>query len=297
MLEHIAVFANSNGANAHSKEFIELFAGHSETRLTIVGLAEKLPQYTRFPAEHRKARLEELIRTATQAVVDDMATLAERCGITVRASVILEGRFPAPVVSWLRSHDPTLLVKESLPCDDHHGNASKGDIKLTRQSEVPVLLAHAPIRKKDPVVVGIAPDYSDPSRDGFWIELIGIASTFAKLFGGKLYVVSAWELWGENLIRSRAGEEEVISELATAKDHATQSVDRVVSQCDLGGVDSEVAVVKGNPTRVVSDTIDRVTPSLVILGSSVRKGALSGLMGATAESIAIRKETSVLIVK
>ena len=297
LFEHVAVFANSDGANSHTKEFIEVLSEQSDRDVAIMGLAEKLPIYTRFPAGRRKERIEALIGTAANAVVVDLVATCEATGISPRSQVVLEGRFPGALLDWIHTHQATLVVKESLPCDDHHGNASKGDIRLARHSKTSVLLAHAPIEREAPIIVAIAPYWADPDADTFWIDLVDAAVDVAKLFRSPLHVVHAWALWGENLIRSRAGDEECESELEAERSHANEAVERVMGKVDLQGIATETHLEKGSPTRVLGDAIDRLKPSLVVLGPTASRGPLGSLLGATAESLAIRKETSVLIVK
>ena len=297
LFEHVAVFANSDGANSHTKEFLDVLSEQSDRDVAIIGLAEKLPLYTRFPAGRRKERIEALIGTAANAVVVDLVANCEAAGISPKSQRVLEGRFPGALLDWLQTHQATLVVKESLPCDDHHGNASKGDIRLARHSKTSVLLAHAPIQRGAPIIVAIAPYWADPSADAFWIDLIDTAADVAKLFHSPLHIVHAWALWGENLIRSRAGDEECESELEAEKSHATEAVERVLGKVDLQGVPTETHLDKGSPTRVLGDAIDGLNPSLVVLGPTASRGPLGSLLGATAESLAIRKETSVLIVK
>lgn len=297
LFKHVAVFANSSGGNSHTKEFIQLLSESSETDLTVIGLAEKLPLYTRFPAGHRKERLEAEIETAARAVVGDLVSASENAGVASHKESLIKGRFPNALIEWINSHQATLVVKESLPCDDHRGNASKGDIRLARHSETSVLLAHAPIQREAPLIVAIAPYWAEPAGDAFWIDLIETAADVAKLFHSPLHIVHAWALWGENLIRSRAGDEECQSELEAEKAHATEAIERVMRKVDLRGVATETHLEKGSPTRVLGDAIDKLKPSLVVLGPTASQGPLGSLLGATAESLAIRKETSVLIVK
>ena len=85
--------------------------------------------------------------------------------------------------------------------------------------------------------------------------------------------------------------------MEVAHGHAKAALDRVLSRCNLEGVISESNLRKGNAPHVISELIDARKPSLVVLGATVRKGPLSGLLGATAESVVIRKATSALIVK
>ncbi len=124
-----------------------------------------------------------------------------------------------------------------------------------------------------------------------------MAASFAKIFGGPLHVVHAWELWGENLLRSRASAEEVKSDLVNCKRAAAKAVDRVIENSDLDGLTAEPLLGKGDPTRVVAGAIDMIKPGLVVMGSTAKEGILGSLLGNTAETIARQKRTSVLIVR
>lgn len=297
LLSNVAVFTNANQNNEFTKSFLDVFANLPESKFTFLALAQKLPPYANFPSPHRKARLEDLLRVAAQSAIDDLTRHAKEIPLTHYEQEILEGRFPKSLLDWIDSSSASLLLKESLDCDGEYGNASKGDIKLTRDSAAPVLLAHSNIQKGHSVMVGIAPNYEDNTNDRFCMRLIETASAIAKVLQGKLYVLNVWDVWGENLIQTRVDSQEIQEMRDHAKEEAQQSVQRILSECDLQGVDYELLVEKGDPTRILSDTIDAKKPGLVVLGSTAKEGLKGALLGNTAETMARKKQSSVLILR
>ena len=297
LLKHVGVFANPNGSNAFTKDFLRVFAPLLNSPVSIIGLAEKLPEYARFPSEQRKTRLEEVMRAAATSAVKDVVNYAKECSLQCDKPAILNGRFPTALLHWIDSTPTTLLIKESLACDGNFSNASKGDLKLTRHSSAPVLLAHAPVQEGDAVLVGIAPLPGDTTHDRFCIRLVQVAADFARTFGGSLCVVHAWDLWGEGLLRNRVPKEEIEEGRADTKRNAEQALERVLSQCELDGVVPERLLGRGDPTRVIAGAVDLVKPGLVVLGSTAKEGVKGTLLGNTAEAIARQKHSSVLIIR
>lgn len=297
LLTNVAVFANANGNNDFAKSFLKVLRESPNSKFTFLALAQKLPEYARFPSANRKSRLEELFRVAANSAIEDLAIFASEIQLDSYESKILEGRFPAALLEWIDSSPASLILKESLACDGGFGSASKGDIKLTRQSSAPVLLAHSAIKKGAPVLVGIYPHFDDITYDRACIHLVETAAAFAKVLGSHLCVVHAWELWGENLIQSRSHLEEVDDLKHEVKDQAQECVERILSQSDLQGVTCEKLLGNGDATRVLSGAIDVTKPGLVVLGSTAKGGLAGAILGNTAETIARKKQSSVLIMR
>ncbi len=297
LLEHVAVFANPDGANSHSEGLLKALAQHDGIELTVLGMAEKLPDYARFPSESRKSRIEESLKAAAASAGRELMESSQKLSLNCKELIVLEGRFPTEVVDWVDSSKTTLLIKEPLPYDGDYGIASKGDIKLTRYCSAPVLLARSAAYSGEPVLVGIAPDIGSTNLDRFCISLVETAAFFAKLLGGPLYVVNAWDLFGTSFLRNRVPAEEIAEGLADMKKHSRKAVDRVLSECDLQGLTPEQLLGRGDPTRVLSGAVDLVKPGLVVLGSTAREGVQGVLLGNTAETIARQKQTSVLILR
>ena len=108
-----------------------------------------------------KKRLEEILSVAAESSARSLSQVIEDEGHSRVDHEILSGRFPASVESWLTSHEPDLLVKQCLPCDGEFGHASKGDVRLCRHVNVPLLLLNADVSPHLPVLVGIPPIHAD----------------------------------------------------------------------------------------------------------------------------------------
>lgn len=292
----IAIFINPQGENHHLKSVLEVLKGLS-AQITILGHRESLPSYARFPSPERKARMEKALDQAAMSSSEEFAQYIRELGLQHDSTHLLSGRFPQCLSDWIEGADTDLLIKQSLPESSAFGFASKGDLKLTRISEVPVLLVNKPFEKASPVLVGIEPLVEDHSRDRFCLKLLNTACLWARLMGSKVHVVHAWQLWGEGLITHRVPQEEIQEALDEQEQGSRAAVDRIIRQCDSGGVEIESEVEKGVPETVLSAAIEKRNPGMVVLGSAAHEGVKKLFLGNTAENIIRGKDCSVLVLR
>lgn len=295
--KEIAFFINSNGANSYLFDYLELVRPEESVEIVAIALEEKLPDYAKFPNPNRKSRLEDILKNATKNELDKFVKTAKEKGFTVRDSTILTGHFPSVVQEWLAENNPSLLVKQSLPCDGNFGYASKGDVKLARHTRAPLLLLHSKINPISPVLLGLPHLNEDSTNEPFCERLLLHAIQWCQTLNTSLHIVHAWSMFGENVLRSRIPKEELKEELDKIESKTAKRVNSFVEKI-VGdhSIDYRIELHKGNPTRILLGEIDVVQPSLVVLGSAANEGIKGVLLGNTAESIVRRKETSVLVV-
>lgn len=294
--KHIALFVNPNGQNQALTEVNQyLCSGDELSKLSVIGLAESLPIYAQFPSSDRKERIE---ATLKQAAVSELEKIEEafKEGVKGTESHLFEGRFPAAVIDWLKECDAQLFVKQSLPSSSSDAETSKGDIKLSRACPIPLLLLHGPIKKGGEVLLGLA--LSD-AEEGYELskKLISSAVHWASTLDAKLKIVHCWDLWGEDLLRSRSDEAEVDEALKQVKDVAQKNLDEVLQKSDLDGVEYEATIIRGDSGQVIDSEIAKSSPSLVVLGATATKSLALELLGSTAESVIRKRQSPVLVIR
>lgn len=296
--KHFCFFVNPDGSNDYLVNFVATIGKQEVGKSDVLTLAETLPPYAAFPDPNRKKRIEQVLKNAANSSVKAFAELMQAQGLDGIKTSILEGRFPAALEKWLSVNKTDLLIKESLPCDGDFGFASKGDLRLTRQSTAPVLLLHSQLQKGAPILVGLPPVHSDKRGINLANKLLKQAFTWASALDSKLHVVRAWELFGESYLRTHGTPEELKKELEAAKQHAEQEVAEVLDQIDKPkALEIDTHIFKGDPTRVLMGAMDMLRPTLAVLGSVANEGVKGVLLGNTAEIIARRRSVSVMIVR
>jgi len=297
-LKRIAIFANPNGDNQHSFAFVEAFEKKDQVEFQVISLAERLAEYTNFPSPSRKKRLEEILSNAAMETARSLSQRISSIGINCNDPEIVSGRFPESVEKWLETHNPDLLVKQSLPCDGEFGHASKGDLRLSRHVPLPIMLLSTEFSRNNSIMVGVPPVFHDNSGLSRAVRIIKHSAYWARKMDAQIHFVHAWELFGESFLRSRSTKEELNSELTKAKENAEKEIKIAIDESRIPeGIDYKTHVHKGDPTRVLIAELELLKPTLVVMGSVANEGVKGVLLGNTAETITRRKLTNTLIVK
>ena len=297
-LSRIVMFANPNGLNEHSLEFIDAFDEKDQVEFTVLSLAEQLARYTNFPNPDRKKRIEDVLANAASeaagALSDKISSKGMKCG----DPEIVKGRFPSSLEAWFESNVPQLIVKQSLASDGEFGHVSKGDIRLSRNVKVPLLLLNTEFTKNSSIVVGIPPIFDDKSGLERALRIIDHSVFWAQKLDSTLHFVHAWELFGESYLRTHPTQKELNAELKTAKRNAEKEVETALAEAKIPEeLSYSVHIHKGDPTRVLLAELELLKPTMVILGSVANEGVKGALLGNTAETVIRRKLSNSLIIK
>lgn len=148
------------------------------------------------------------------------------------------------------------------------------------------------------VAVGRLPD--DGSIDPLNQTLLELGTSLARIQGGAVHLVHAWQLLGENLMRSgrvRLAADEVDRLVATERMRAEAAFDRIGGSVDLEGVEVHRHLRRGDASSVVSELSAEVQPGVVVMGTLARTGLGGLIIGNTAERILGQVESSVMAVK
>ena len=150
-------------------------------------------------------------------------------------------------------------------------------------------------RRLETIVAAIDPDEDDSKKTVLSRQIVEIAASLAEHNDARLQVVHSWSAHGETLLNSRWTEEKLEQYVAEWKEAAQYRVDRFVSQLD--NVVSEVHVLKGDVTDVLTRFVTVHGVDLVVMGSVCRTGVAGYLIGNTAENVLRHLSCSVLAIK
>lgn len=141
----------------------------------------------------------------------------------------------------------------------------------------------------------------DPDELELTRRILELASTMRRLNGGELYVVYAWELFGEATMRAspqlRISPAEIEAMLLIERDRQR---DALIGALAAAGVKDEpwrVVLGKGRPSHVVCEAMARRRINLLVMGTLGRKGISGLVIGNTAERLLDMVHSSVIAVK
>ncbi len=297
-MKKICLFLNANSQNELALDCIkEMKNKNPEFEINILTLEEKLPEYTGFPSQDRKERLEQVLSMAAQAELDRVSDQLKEAGVKVASTEKLAGRFPEVLTNWLQSNKVDLLVKEPLISASDRNYISKGDRKLLNQINTDVLLVRESMFNKNGVLVGVAAEEGNAELNSYSSEIIDKAVELTPLAGEGLAITHSWWYPGQELLTHHMKEEEWLEVYKEYETVSQKNFDQVLkaSQNISKVKNPKYYLENGDPTRVLSGLAEALCPSLIVLGSVARTGISGYILGNTAETIASSKPISIYI--
>lgn len=298
-LKNLIFFINSISHNENVSSCAHLLAQRNPERVVVMALKEQLPALSMLTNPQRKKRVEEILSLAAEESLHQAKTELEGVFASPATNIevaALSGRFPDKLAEWLSGSAFDLLIKQPLQEEGSEDQCSKGDIKLTRHANCPVLLLPSPLVKGGPVLIGVAPHHYDEGLDEYFSERLKQAALWADLLEQKLVIVHSWELWAESLLRSKSSPEEVDQAVAKTKAEAHLAVERIVKRAELKPGSYEACIYKGHATQAITHAVAEYAPSLIILGSHASEKRPGTIIGNTAEALLRKSTTPIMII-
>ena len=131
-------------------------------------------------------------------------------------------------------------------------------------------------------------------------KIMDLATSLAKLEQSELFVVHAWSLYGETILRGGVGrmDQNEIDRLVREVEAAhKEKLNDLLEGYDLQGMNHRVRIIKGEAGRVIPELAERKRADLIVMGTLSRSGVRGFLIGNTAEKILQKVDSSVLAVK
>lgn len=144
------------------------------------------------------------------------------------------------------------------------------------------------------------PDPIDGDRNLVNTLIMDLATSLARTVQSELYVVNAWTVQGEAVLRilrkqlSEADVTDLIRDMGDARDELLHAL---TSRYELHGAGKHVEVLKGHPENAIPALVARKGIDLLVMGSMEHAGRSGVLIGNTAENILRKVQCSLLTVK
>jgi nucleotide-binding universal stress UspA family protein len=147
------------------------------------------------------------------------------------------------------------------------------------------------------VLVAVDPMAADDSHAEINDRLLKIASSIHQTEKCDLFVVHAWSLFGEQILRSRLTPSQIDELRAAERQEAEKSLSRLVSQYELPQASDNIFLKEGNPAAVIRELVKDKNIDLLMMGTIAHGGVAGFMMGNTAEAVFNRVDCSILAVK
>jgi nucleotide-binding universal stress UspA family protein len=157
------------------------------------------------------------------------------------------------------------------------------------------------------ILAAVDQDPEDAVKDRLNRQILEMSTSLAMAEFSELHVVHAWQLAGEDLLRSMhigfsdAEVDEMVEEAANKKRRWLENlVDTFGAKADKDAVDylkPQLHLIEGDAKHIVPTAAREFDVDLVVMGTVARTGIAGFFMGNTAENILTQLDCSVLTVK
>jgi universal stress protein E len=169
-------------------------------------------------------------------------------------------------------------------------------MKLLRKCPVPVWAARTATHDRVRRVMA-AVDVED--THSLNEQVLRLAQQFARARDARLFVIHAWTLWGEHLLKGYGGVSPASLEKLLADRHleTLTAVQQLVAAQVPAERQPEVLVVKGDAREAIPAAVREHQIDLLVMGTVARAGVSGFVIGNTAEKILNDLDCSVLTAK
>jgi nucleotide-binding universal stress UspA family protein len=147
------------------------------------------------------------------------------------------------------------------------------------------------------ILVAVDPRAYDDEHADVNATLMELAKSLHEMAGGQVLVAHAWDLFGEQLMRSRLTPQQIEELKADERSEAEKALRELIYEHGLSLNPDQVVLKQGDPSIVIPQLVDRKKIDLLVIGTVARGGIARVMMGNTAETILNRVQCSVLAVK
>jgi universal stress protein E len=147
------------------------------------------------------------------------------------------------------------------------------------------------------ILAAIDPEPLDEEHAQLNRNVMELAGSLAEMQGGEFHVVHVWSLFGESALASHLPPEDFEAVQARAQTSVNDAMDRFLAAFQLRVGDAQVHLLKGEPSRTITEFVRANDFDLLVMGTIGRSGMSALVMGNTAEMIFDRVQCAVLALK
>lgn len=225
----------------------------------------------------------------------------------IRCKVVIGTEFIEIIRSVLRNqHD--LVIKTAEPVSWIKRLFGSTDMHLLRKCPCPLWLLKPDIAPHyNKVVANVDIQQSDSvAEPSLNQQIIEMASAFAIHNNAEFYILNAWQpepagmvlMWCDNPEQAEAEfNQSVYQSQQTAMTKFKNQTIAWLGQQAFDFTKPQFELLRGEPTKILTERISKIAPGLVIMGTVARTGIAGLLIGNTAEAMLEQLDCSVLAIK
>ena len=151
----------------------------------------------------------------------------------------------------------------------------------------------------DRIMAAVDFDPAHEENQALNTKIIELASSLAEFQDAELYVVHAWRLYGENLLRNRSGlrPNEIDKIVERSLETHRRWLNDLVQKNAPTIPEHRIHLLKGEAGDLIPETAIKIKVDLIVMGTVGRTGIPGYFIGNTAERILQQVNCSVMAVK
>lgn len=251
-------------------------------------------------SEKRAIDILEYVKQAEQHGLHQCVAAIQQAGIQTTSKTIVGVPFVEIIREVIKNHYDLVMmtaegkggVKQTL-----FGNTS---LHLMRKCPCPVWVIKSGqpnYHRRILAAVDLVPD--DQERTALAQRVMDLATSLARLGHDRLFILHAWSLYGDSILRGRAGvsDEEIENLLIEARNSHRQNFKEFLEGIPLEELEYEVYLLKGNAGTLIPEFAQAKAVDLIVMGTVSRTGIAGLFIGNTAEKVLQQVDCSILTVK
>ncbi len=277
-------------------------AKHNQARLTVLDVVDQLPHdLQRAITIMAPSELQDIVIKERLSQLEKLVKPARKKGIRISTKVLIGTPFLDIIREVLRNHHD-LVIKSA----EGKGTAKQLlfgsiDMHLMRKCPCPVWVIKSSKQKQFArILAAVDPDPSNEEAKTLNTLIMDLATSLAIQERSELHIVHVWEMYiKKRYLHSRDGlsSRDVARMARDGRKMHKGWLDKLLGDYDLGAIDHQVHLLKGDPDHVISELARKKRVELLVMGTVVRTGIQGFLIGNTAERVLNQVNCSVLTVK
>jgi len=280
-----------------------------KAQVTLASSVRPVPQIGSLIAK-RELSQDEIRNLEVQDRQEWLEGLAKRMreGGAPVSTRVLVGNASEAIIRAVQHEGFDYVVKAPAP-DGVVGSKRLGalDMRLIRACPCPVAVVRPPKKQSNRIVAAVELNADTTLQSALNQSILAHAALVARVQLDHVYVVHAWTLYGESILKSprvampQAELEALLeSERKSRYDQLVATINQFRSSLD--GTDSqmfrpELELVKGDPTEAIPRKVEELEADILVMGTASRGGIRGFLIGNLAETLLNQVDCSVLTVK
>lgn len=289
----ILVHVDTNSPVQPGLEFAARLAMANGSEICVADICPDLSWAAKWLVSRHESMLRDIEAGKQERLMSLVAPLKKK-GISVEAKV-LHGRTSIELIREAIRNNVELVIKQAKGRDSRQqGFFGTTAQRLLRKCPCPVLIASPDGVDLRQVAVAVEPSPVDEVHRELNLRLLKYSDFLAA--PGLSHVLSAWEVYGESLLKEHMREDEFEQLQRQTEDHARENMNGLLQLAHREVDDSLTHLLHGDP----GDAIPKFVESdfgLLVMGTIGRSGVAGVLMGNTAERMLASVNCSVLAVK